>query len=93
MPANWERSQPKESIDIDEGLHKLVVPSLREEAKELQALAPPAEDKPAFSNVIALLSKGSEVIEEAGRRGITRSGLDDFERKAAAFGLRECSGL
>ena len=91
--ADWEKTQPEENVDVDEGLQKVVAPSLKKEAEQLEALVPPAENEAAIDKLVALLSTGSEVIEEAGEKGFSRSGLDVFEQKAAARGLNACSGL
>jgi len=91
--ADWTTKQGSENVDVDAGLRNLVAPSLKKQAERLEGLTPPAEDEAAVAGLIAMLAKGSEVLEEEGQEGVQRSRLREFERKAIAFGLQSCANL
>ena len=85
--ASWEQ----QSSDFDAGLKKVIVPSVRQEVEELEALSPPAKDEAKVSKMIENLSEVADAIEKEGAEGISGSGLSDFERETEAYGLDVCS--
>lgn len=92
--AAWEdKAGDPNKVDVDEGLKQVVAPSLRGQAEQLEALEPPVEDEEKVAGMIAMLSKGSRILEKEGEKGVQRSRLGEYERDAAAFGLKSCANL
>jgi hypothetical protein len=75
---------------LEEGFRRVVAPSVRREAQELAALAPPKGDTAVVSRMIGNLAKAGRVLAEEGPKAMSRSGLPAFEREAAAYGLKIC---
>lgn len=76
--------------NIDEGLKKVIAPSIQQEVEELEGLPVPAKDEAMVARMIENLVRGTEVLAEKGSQGLQKSGIPDFEREAAAYGFKAC---
>lgn len=76
--------------NLDEGLKKVIAPSMRKEVEQLEALTVPAGDDEAVAKMIGNLARGSRVLAKQGAEGLAKSGIPDFEQEAAAYGLKVC---
>lgn len=96
--AAWEKKFPGGNSGahyaLDEAVDEVVVPSLRQQVKELNRLSPPTEDKPETNEMIESLSKTADDLASRGVRGLRGSRfVDDFEHAAKAYGLKICPNL
>lgn len=90
----WEKEYPggadAAQEDVDDGLEKVISPSMQHEVEELEALEPPAQDGETIEKMIANLKKGSTVIADQGVAGIPKSGIPQYEKEAAKYGFKVC---
>ena len=91
----WEKKAAAGDKEVDFGLalKKVIGPSLRQEAEELEALPPPAQNAGKYERWIALLLRGSKILEEEGAKGIERFRVEEVERRAIALGIKNCAKL
>lgn len=92
--ADWEAEfsgGPAEAeAHLDEGFKDIVAPSIGREADELKDLVAPEGQETAVASMLRNLSRASRVIARQGAEAVSRSGLPEFEREAATFGLKVC---
>ena len=93
--AAWEKKSGSKGGEdaFDRLLRQVVGPSLTDEAEELEALPPPAQDAGRYERWIALLLRGSKILEEEGAKGIERFRVEEVERRAIALGIKNCAKL
>lgn len=92
----WEKEFPQGEVPvekIDDGLKRIVAPSLKQEAEALKALATPEGEGQKISRMIANLSGGSSDLASEGEAGVSDSTLPKFAREATAYGLETCATL
>lgn len=75
-----------------EGIAKVLVPAIKLEAEELEALEPPAKDKAVVDRFVGNLSRAGEVLEEEGFNAFPKSGALEFRQEATEYGLKSCGG-
>jgi hypothetical protein len=78
---------------VDEIFENVVVPSIRRQVEQLEALSPPAEDEEKIAKMIGHLSQAAESLAEKGFEGLGGSGFAPFQQEAVEYGLEDCHGL
>lgn len=94
--AVWKEKFPKPAEvekNLDDGARQILAPSLQREAKELEALSPPAKDEAEVSRMIESLSKAGKAFAKEGEQAFSRPQTQQFEQEAAAYGLKACGSV
>jgi hypothetical protein len=93
--AKWLQEQPggpaEAESHYDEGFKVIVAPSMRREAKELEALAAPEQDVGKLALMVGNFKRASDAVAEEGRRGLLNSALKRFESEAEHLKISNCA--
>jgi hypothetical protein len=94
--AAWKEGFPGGVAEAEEnpdnGLRKVLIPSIEREAGELEALEPPAKDKAIVAKFVGELARAPEVLAARGFKALPESGVIEFRQEASAYGLKSCGG-
>jgi hypothetical protein len=92
--AAWKKEFPGGAAEAErhpnDGLRKVLIPALKREAEQLEALEPPPGDEATVTAFVAGLAQASKALEEHGFKALPSSGAIEFKREAAAYGLKSC---
>lgn len=95
----WQKEFPGDEFEqvtaleknMDEGVKEILAPSVQQQARELESLAPPAADEAKVSRMVGSLAKAGRRFEEEGAEALGGGGASEFEREATAYGLKACA--
>jgi hypothetical protein len=95
--AAWEKEYAGGTVEAeehaDDGMRRVVAPSLRHKAEELEALVPPTSDKVTIDQMIQNLSRASKQLAKGGFKALSDSGALEFKREAITYGLKSCGSM
>lgn len=85
----WEKAND-EMLDVETAFEEVIGPSLKREAKELQALTVPDGDAASVARMIENLSQGAAASVKEGPTPKSSSSIEAFQREAKRYGLAAC---
>jgi len=95
--ASWKKGFPGGIAEAeehpDDGLRKVLVPSMEREAEQLETLEPPAKDEAMVTRFIENLSRASETLDREGFKVLSQSGILGFKEEVAGYGLKKCGSI
>jgi hypothetical protein len=72
----------------EEVLAEAIIPSLRKQQEELEAVGAPAADEEKIEKMLQSMEQGTDSIEEEGFEKLNYNQFDPFEEEAKAYGLK-----
>jgi hypothetical protein len=90
--AAWRREHPGDlgEDDLDDAFREVVAPSIAAQAKALQALPAPPQDRVKLRQMVRNLAEGGEEIAKRGTGASQSRRIYDFQREATKLGLKGC---
>jgi hypothetical protein len=92
--AAWAKNMKGRSEEtpekIGEAVKEIMPPLMHEEGTRLETLSAPEGDEKAVAEIIDLLEKVQQSIEQADEKIFFPSGIREFENKASGYGLKVC---